>query len=117
MPPASTLLVIKAIHTAVWAIFATCVVLLPLAAHAGRFGWAAGLAGAVFLEVLVLALNRWRCPLTGVAARHTSDRQDNFDIFLPLWLARYNKLIFGSLYVAGLAYTAIQWFRLSGEMT
>jgi hypothetical protein len=67
---------------------------------------------AVAVEVLVLAFNRWRCPLTDVAARHTSDRRDNFDIYLPEWLARHNKVIFGTLYVAGLAF--LGWAGFSG---
>ena len=53
-------------------------------------------------ECLVLVLNRMRCPLTDLAARHTEDRRDNFDIHLPLWLARHNKTVFGSLYLLGL---------------
>jgi len=57
----------------------------------------------------VLALNRWRCPLTGIAARYTDNRRDNFDIYLPLWLARYNKHIFGLLFAAGLLYTLLRW--------
>jgi hypothetical protein len=60
------------------------------------------MAGLVFVEVAVLAVNGGRCPLTAVAARYTDDRRDNFDIYLPLWLARYNKLIFGTLFVVGL---------------
>jgi len=40
-----------------------------------------------------------------VAARYTDERQDNFDICLPLGLARHNKVIFGELYVAGIVYT------------
>jgi len=63
----------------------------------------------VLLEVLILAANQWRCPLTAVAARYTADRTDNFDIYLPLWLARYNKQIFGSLFAAGLVYTLGRW--------
>ena len=47
--------------------------------------------------------------LTGVAARYTSARADNFDIYLPLWLARYNQQIFGTLYVLGILYTLIAW--------
>jgi hypothetical protein len=62
------------------------------------------------MECLVLLVNRMRCPLTGVAARYTADRRDNFDIYLPLWLARYNKHIFGSLFVAGLLFTLVCWF-------
>jgi hypothetical protein len=69
------------------------------------------LCGVVFLEVLILAFNEWRCPLTPVAARYTSDRRDNFDIFLPEWLARYNKEIFGSLYVAGSLLVLYLWLR------
>ena len=60
---------------------------------------------AVAVEVVILALNRMRCPLTNVAERYTDDRRDNFDIYLPLWLARYNKQIFGTLFVAGIVYT------------
>ena len=52
-----------------------------------------------------------RCPMTAVAARYTTDRADNFDIYLPLWLARYNKHIFGGLFVAGLVFSAWQWSR------
>lgn len=59
----------------------------------------------MFLEVSVLVANRMRCPLTEVAARYTTERQDNFDIYLPLWLARHNKEVFGGLYVAGIVYT------------
>ena len=59
----------------------------------------------------MLAFNRWACPLTGVAARFTTDRRDNFDIFLPLLLARYNKQVFGSLFVLAVAYTAYLWCR------
>ena len=43
-------------------------------------------------------------PLTAVAARYTDDRRANFDIYLPEWLARYNKQIFGPLYAMGVAY-------------
>jgi hypothetical protein len=50
----------------------------------------------------VLAANRMRCPLTDLAARYTEERADNFDIYLPLWLARHNQRIFGTLYVVGM---------------
>ena len=70
---------------------------------------AAWLAAIVSIEVAVLAVNRWRCPLTAVAARYTDERRDNFDIYLPVWLAKYNKLIFGTLYVAGVAFALVRW--------
>ena len=100
---------IKLVHTLVWAFFAACIVAIPVFALLGRFAVAAALSGIVAVEVAVLAGNRWRCPLTGVAARYTDDRRDNFDIYLPEWLARHNKLIFGALYFAGVALTLTTW--------
>lgn len=97
---------IKVIHTLVWAFFAGCILAIPLASWHGEHRAAAWLAAIVAFEVAVLALNRWSCPLTAVAARYTSDRRENFDIYLPLWLARNNKLVFGGLYVAGIAFAA-----------
>jgi len=39
--------------------------------------------------------------LTDLASRYTPARTDNFDIYLPLWLARRNKTIFGTLFAVG----------------
>jgi hypothetical protein len=100
---------VKLVHTIAWAFFAGCILLLPFAAWAERFDLAAALMLVVMVEVLILAFNQFRCPLTAVAARYTEDRQDNFDIYLPLWLARYNKQIFGSLFVAGIVFTLIRY--------
>ncbi|MDX2218430.1 MAG: hypothetical protein SF172_05350 [Burkholderiales bacterium] len=100
-----TLLLIRIVHTVVWAIFAGAIVAIPLFTWLGRHGVAWALIAFVMLEVLVLFANRMRCPLTDVAARYTDDRQDNFDIYLPRWLARYNKHVFGTLYVAGIGFT------------
>jgi len=105
------LLVVKVLHTAVWAFFAGCIVAIPVLAWQGRLVPAAVLCGIVFVEVLILVFNDWRCPLTPVAARFTTDRRDNFDIFLPEWRARYNKEIFGGLYAAGLLYVAYRWLQ------
>jgi hypothetical protein len=65
-----------------------------------RFDWAAILTAVILAECSVLALNHGRCPLTDVAARFTDQRADNFDIYLPNWLARNNKAIFGTIFVA-----------------
>lgn len=106
MQPATTLRAIKLVHTLVWAVFAGSIVAIPVCAYRRELALAWGLVGFVALEVAVLVLNRMRCPLTDIAARYTDERQDNFDIYLPLWLARHNKQVFGSLYVAAIAYTA-----------
>jgi hypothetical protein len=63
----------------------------------------------VMVEVGVLAVNSWHCPLTPMAAQFTEDRRPNFDLYLPEWLARWNKQIFGTLFVAGILFTAGRW--------
>ena len=105
----STLTSIKLLHTVVWAFFAGCILAIPIAAYLANFGVSAILITIVIFEVLVLAANRWSCPLTAVAARYTAERRENFDIFLPLWLAKYNKAIFGSLFVGGTAFAIYRW--------
>ncbi len=107
---ASVLVGIKSLHSAVWLFFAGCIVLIPLAGAIGRFLWAGVLSGLVLLECVVLALNRGRCPLTDVAARYTDERAANFDIYLPEWLARYNKEIFGVIFVLGEVFVVWRWF-------
>ena len=100
---------VKVIHTVAWAFFAGCILAIPVYASRGEFKWAGVLIAIVSLEVLVIFANNWRCPLTAVAARFTDDRRDNFDIYLPLWIARYNKPIFGWLFAAGLLFTLARW--------
>lgn len=100
---------IKLLHTVVWAFFAGCIVAIPVAGAWREFRWAAILSAFVAVECLILAFNRGRCPLTDVAARYTDHRADNFDIYLPLWLARYNKQIFGTLFIIGELFVLGLW--------
>lgn len=109
LTPASTLRAIKLAHTAAWAFFVAAIVAVPIAAWHDRFGLALVAAVIVAGEVAILAFNGMKCPLTPIAARYTSDRRDNFDIYLPLLVARYNKEIFGTLYVAGLVFALVRW--------
>lgn len=106
---------IKLLHTVVWSVFVACILGIFVFARLGRFDGAGVLIAIVLGEVLVLVINGMRCPLTGVAARYTSDRADNFDIYLPVWLARHNKTVFGSLYLAGILYTVVEWLRHGGS--
>lgn len=105
----SVLIAIKLLHTAVWLVFAGCIVAIPFAGARRQFPCAAMLTGLVLVECCVLALNRGRCPLTDLASRFTEERADNFDIYLPLWLARHNKTIFGTLFVAGELFVLGRW--------
>ncbi len=111
MSAAASLRAVKLVHTAVWGFFAASIVAIPVLVELGRLEAALVFIAVVFVECLVLVFNRWRCPLTGVAARYTDERRDNFDIYLPEWLARHNKVIFGALYAAGILFTVTRWLR------
>lgn len=100
---------IKLLHTVIWAFFAGSIVAIPFFAWAEHYPVATVLSGLVFIECVVVLVNGWRCPLTDIAARYTSDRRDNFDIYLPERLARHNKTIFGALYMAGLLVLLARW--------
>jgi ABC-type uncharacterized transport system permease subunit len=100
---------VKVAHTVAWAVFAGCILAIPVFAWRGELGVAAVLIAIVSAEVIVLVVNGMRCPLTGIAARYTDDRRDNFDIYLPPWLAKYNKIIFGTLFAAGVLLTVARW--------
>jgi len=102
---------IKLFHTVVWAILAGSIVVLPLAGVLRRFRWAAILSGLVLLECGVLAVNGGRCPLSDLAQRFTDSHANNFDIYLPNWLAQYNKVIFGVLFIAGELVVLGCWLR------
>lgn len=105
---ARALRAVKIVHTLAWSVFAGCILALPVAALLGRFRIAMILIGVVLVEVVVLMANGFRCPLTAVAARYTSDRRPDFDIY-PMRVARFNKQVFGSLFVAGAVLTLFQW--------
>jgi hypothetical protein len=98
---------VKLLHTGIWAGFNAILFYLLLALWTNQVDkWVWMAVGAVLLEGLVLLAFHQQCPLTLVARRYTDLRHDNFDIFLPLWLARHNKLIYTSFFVLLLLFLA-----------
>ena len=73
--PSIALRAIKVVHTLVWALFAGCILAMPISSWLGNHRLAVWLGAAVCFEIAVLLVNRMACPLTGVAARHTDDRR------------------------------------------
>jgi hypothetical protein len=49
------------------------------------------------VEGLVLLLFKNFCPLTLWARKYSASTRHNFDIYIPNWLAKYNKPIYSSL--------------------
>lgn len=104
---------VKLLHTIAWLFFVGCILGIYVAAYVRAWRWAAACIVIVAVEVAILAFNAWRCPLTAVAARYTTDRAPNFDIYLPRWIAQYNKEIFGPLYVIAIVFAMHRWMYAS----
>lgn len=103
---------IKFIHTIIWVIMASAIFYTVYAGITNTFNNLLYISiGLILLETLTLAINRWSCPLTPIAKNYTKDRKDNFDIYLPEWLARHNKTIFTALFLIGLILVIINWVR------
>jgi hypothetical protein len=93
------LLWIKIVHTAIWLFFNVVIFYLLYAVIANKIDWKVWLCiGLVIIEGLVLAVFNMFCPLTLMARKYSDSTKDNFDIFLPNWLAKYNKLIYTSIF-------------------
>lgn len=94
---------IKILHTVIWTVMAGAVFYIlysGLSGHISALTYAA--LGLIGLEVLTLLINRFTCPLTPIARQYSDSANANFDIYLPEWLARWNKEIFGTLLAAGI---------------
>jgi len=97
------LLLIKTLHTAVWMFFVTVIFYILYCGFTNKIGGLTGVAiGLVVVEGGVLLVFKRHCPLTLLARQYSDSTQNNFDIFLPNWLARYNQIIFTSIYIFGL---------------
>ena len=93
------LLLIKWLHTVIWLFFNVVIFYLLYAVIADRIDiWVWICIGLVVLEGLVLLAFKLFCPLTVMARKYSDSTKDNFDIFLPNWLAKYNKLIYTSIF-------------------
>ncbi len=108
----SKLIFIKTIHTLVWLFFNVVLFYLAYAVIINKIDnlvWI-GIA-LVVLEGIVLLIFNKTCPLTIIARRYSDSTKDNFDIYLPNWLAKYNKLIYTSIFVViviGVIYRVFQ---------
>jgi hypothetical protein len=93
------LLIVKIIHTIIWLFFNVVVFYLLYAVIINKIDiWVWICIGLVLLEGLVLLFFKMFCPLTIMARRYSDSTKDNFDIFSPNWLAKYNKLIYTSIF-------------------
>jgi len=98
-----TFLLVKITHSLIWFVMVLAIFYTLYSGITNTINLFTYLSiGLIFFETFVLFLNQWACPLTHLSQRVKSDWKDGDDIFLPKWLAIHNKVIFGSLFSAGL---------------
>ncbi|KGF73978.1 hypothetical protein DO97_00070 [Neosynechococcus sphagnicola sy1] len=103
------LTLIKSIHTLIWIFFNVVIFYMLYAAIAHKLdSWLWIGYGFVFLEGLILLTFNSHCPLNLLARKYTNSPKDNFDIYLPAWLAKYTKRIYTTLFVIIIIITLYQ---------
>ncbi len=100
---------IKLLHTIIWFFYVCVIGYVLYAALVNRIDiylWTA--IGLVVFEGFVLLCFKGKCPLTVVGARYTENHEVGFDIFIPQWLARHNKLIFTTIFLIGVGIVVLR---------
>lgn len=109
MKPESKLTLIKLVHTIIWLFFNVVIFYLLYAAITNTIDiWVWICIGLVLLEGLVLLVFNAMCPVTVVARKYSDSQRHNFDIFLPEWLARYNKMIYTTIFIVAVVIVIFQ---------
>lgn len=91
---------IRIVHTLVWIFFNVVIFYMLYAVIVGKIDiWLWVCYGLILAEGLTLLLFKMYCPLTVWARKYSDSNKENFDIYLPNWLAKYNKLIYTSIVV------------------
>lgn len=104
-----TVLHIKLVHTAIFAVLGTCVLYVLASGvvdHITLWTWWA--IAAIVVEGIVLLMNGGRCPLTAVAEQLGAANGSVSDIFLPKWFADRIFPICGTLFLIGCALIAVR---------
>lgn len=89
---------IKIIHTLIWVFFNVVIFYMLYAALTNKLDiWLWVGYGLFVLEGITLLVFKFFCPLTVMARKYSDSTKANFDIYLPHWLAKHNKLIYTTL--------------------
>lgn len=103
------LILSKTLHTMIWLFFNVVVFYMLYAAvtdKLDKYLWAG--YTLVFLEGVVLFIFKNVCPVTLLARKYSKSKRDNFDIYLPNWLAKFNKQIYTGIVVITIFITLYQ---------
>lgn len=100
------LLCIKILHTIIWLFYIFIIGYILYASISDIINIYLFISiGFVVLEGIILLIFRWKCPLTVIGYKYSHNHEVGFDIFLPKWLAKNNKLIFTTIFAIGVLIT------------
>ena len=98
----SKLILLKSLHTLIWIFFNVVIFYFVYAVIVNKIDrWVWICLSLVGLEGLVLLIFKSLCPITVVARKYSDSEKANFDIYLPNWLAKYNKRIYTTIVLVG----------------
>lgn len=91
---------IKILHTVIWLFYNVVIFYFAYSVWIFRIdAWTWICLGLILLEGIILLVFNKICPVTILARRYSHSEKDNFDIYLPNWLAKHNKLIYTTIVV------------------
>ena len=106
------LIIIKTTHTVIWLFFNVVIFYMLYAVIANKIDrWLWIGYGLFILEGITLLAYKLYCPLTIMARKYSKSTEDNFDIYLPNWLAKYTKLIYTSILLIIIIITIYQLLK------
>lgn len=98
MKKETKLTIVKVVHTIIWVCFNVVIFYMLYAAIANKLDIYMLIGYCLlFAEGVILLICNFFCPLTIIARRYSDSANENFDIYLPEWLAKYNKRIYTSI--------------------
>ena len=118
MTDAQRLILVRAVHTAIYIVMASASLVVLYAGVTGAHGawlWIAG--GLVAVESLVFAASGLKCPLTAIAVKYGATKEGAYDTFLPERLTRHTFTVFGPLILLGFVLLASRWWLGWGAAT
>jgi len=99
---AQGLMLVRAVHTAIYLVMATSSLVVLFGAITGLHGpWLWAAAVLIGVESLVFAAWGFKCPLTAVAVKYGAGEGPLFDTFLPERITRHTFHVFGPLVLLG----------------
>jgi len=100
MSDESKLKIIKTAHTLIWLFFNVVIFYMCYAVVVNKLDGRLWICyGLILGEGIILLLFKLHCPLTIWARRYSNSTKDNFDIYLPNWLAKYNKQVYVTIII------------------